>query len=84
MSKKNSGKKVILVGQLFENMDDAFQEDNKKRGPTKDEMGKFLLSIPKDLRRKIKFESEEQGFKNASSYICQILQNRHPHSSNED
>ncbi len=84
MSKKNSVKKIVLVGHLYENIEDVSQKDAKKSGTVKDEMGKFLLSIPKDLRRKIKFESEEQGFKNASSYICHILLNREHYLSNED
>ncbi|BHH83675.1 hypothetical protein [Desulforhopalus sp. 52FAK] len=76
MSKQNSGKKVVLVGHLYENVEEVLKKEGKNEGSIKDDMGKFLLSIPKDLRRKIKFESEEQGFKNASSYICHILLNR--------
>ena len=78
--KKNKGKKVVLVGHLYEQE----KQGNKKsrgRGSTKAEkpkveMGKFLLSIPKDLRREIKFESDERGFGNVSAYICHILRKR--------
>lgn len=84
MSKQNIGKKVVLVGHLYENVEEVLKKEGKNDGSVKDDMGKFLLSIPKDLRRKIKFESEEQGYKNASSYICHILLNREDYLSNED
>jgi len=84
MSKQNNGKKVVLIGHLYENMEGIPQNDHEKGGVSKEEMGKFLLSIPKDLRRTIKFESEEQGFKNSSSYICHILVNREHFISNEE
>lgn len=50
--------------------------DSTKAKKPKVEMGKFLLSIPKDLRREIKFESDEKGFGNVSAYICHILRKR--------
>lgn len=75
---KKDGRKVILVGHLYEESD-YISKDNKpeQSKETKDQMGKFLLSIPKELRRQIKFESDAQGFKNTSDYICEILNKRH-------
>lgn len=74
---KKKGKKVVFIGSLY---DDYPQDEGDKDLITKSnhvDMGKFLLSIPKDLRRSIKFESDEKGFKNASAYICHILFQRH-------
>lgn len=77
---KKQKRKVVLVGYIY--------EENKKKAKSKKidvpsnqddpsvftkEIGKFLLSIPKDLRRDIKFESDLEGFKNVSEYICHIL-----------
>jgi len=78
--KKNKGKKVVLVGHLYE-QEEQGNKKSRDRGSTKAEkpkveMGKFLLSIPKDLRREIKFESDERGFGNVSAYICHILRKR--------
>jgi hypothetical protein len=74
---KKKGKKVILIGSLYE---DIPQEEEPKDLLKKEnqhvDMGKFLLSISKDLRRDIKFESDKKGFKNASAYICHILSQR--------
>ncbi len=75
--KKNKGKKVVLVGHLYE-QEEQGNKKSRARGSTKAEkpkveMGKFLLTIPKDLRREIKFESDEKGFGNVSAYICHIL-----------
>jgi hypothetical protein len=80
--KKNKGKRVVLVGRLYEKSGKAKESEKstrRKAGPTskkRSEMGKFLLSIPKDLRREIKFESDERGFGNVSAYICHILRKR--------
>lgn len=73
-------KKVVLVGHIYETNSEG-NESEMKRSSTKDnkvkeEMGKFLLSIPKNLRRDIKFESDERGFENVSAYICYILRRR--------
>lgn len=84
MSKQKSGKQVVFVGHLYESIEDVTKKCEKEGSFAKEEIGKFLLSIPKDLRRKIKFESEEHGFKNASSYICHILANREHLISNGD
>ena len=74
---KKLGKKIVLVGHLYEgNNENDVQETTEQSDAPATEMGKFLLSIPKDLRRKIKFESDEKGFKNASDYICHILLKR--------
>jgi len=77
--KKQKGKKVVLVGRLYEPEKEKKKaqgkSSTKKATPTV-EMGKFLLSIPKDLRREIKFESDERGFGNVSAYICHILRRR--------
>jgi hypothetical protein len=81
--KKNKGKRVVLVGRLYEKsgkVKESEKSTRRKAEPTSkkrsDEMGKFLLSIPKDLRREIKFESDERGFGNVSAYICHILRKR--------
>ncbi len=79
----NKKKKVVLIGHLYEQ--DPQQLQNVKKHAAKEriktkepkiDMGKFLLSIPKDLRREIKFESDERGFGNVSAYICHILKKR--------
>ena len=78
--KKNKGKKVVLVGHLYEQGEQGNKKsrgrDSTKAEKSKVEMGKFLLTIPKDLRREIKFESDERGFGNVSAYICHILRKR--------
>ena len=67
-----------MVGELYEDHNGEITKHSpKSKKDEKVEMGKFMLSLPKDLRRKIKFESDEKGFKNASDYICNILINRH-------
>jgi len=78
--KKNKGKKVVLVGHLYEQEKEKKKPVQGRKPPKKEkprvEMGKFLLTIPKDLRREIKFESDERGFGNVSAYICHILRKR--------
>ncbi len=61
MSRQYSGKKVVLVGHIYENIEDVSKRGEKKGSSARELMGEFLPSIPKDLRREIKFESEEQG-----------------------
>jgi len=79
-NRKKKGKEVVLVGCLYEKQSKCKKNYSKKSSKTdtsKVEMGKFLLSIPKDLRREIKFESDEKGYSNTSEYICYILKRRH-------
>lgn len=76
--RKKKEKKVIFIGSLYEDSPKEEGAKDSSKSTTKHiDMGKFLLSIPKDLRRNIKFESDEKGFKNASAYICHILSQRH-------
>jgi len=79
MAKKNK-KKVVLVGHIYETSSEKSKQemsrDSAKIRIVEEEMGKFLLSIPKDLRRDIKYESDERGFGNVSAYICHILRRR--------
>ena len=75
---KKQGKKVVIVGHLYE--EDSEEGNNKNTehlSKPSIEIGKFLLTIPKDLRREVKFEADEKGYKNTSDYICHILQKRH-------
>lgn len=80
MAKRKVKKKVVLVGHIYEASNEGNELETKRNATkdikTKDEMGKFLLSIPKSLRRDIKFESDERGFGNVSAYICHILRKR--------
>lgn len=80
MAKRKIKKKVVLVGHIYETSSEGKELEMKRNATkdikTKDEMGKFLLSIPKSLRRDIKFESDERGFGNVSAYICHILRKR--------
>lgn len=41
-----------------------------------DDMCKFLLELPKALRKKLNLEAKEKDFQNVSQYICAILANR--------
>ncbi len=70
----------MLVGRLYEKEKGSQKAFPQNKSPVKTapkvEMGKFLLSIPKDLRREIKFEADEKGFGNASAYICHVLRRR--------
>jgi hypothetical protein len=78
-NRKKKGRKVVLVGRLYEKDKEQktiTRNNSAEPKKTKVEMGKFLLSIPKDLRREIKFEADEKGFGNASTYICHILHKR--------
>ena len=80
MKKKNK-RKVVLVGHIYETDDEkSQQEKSRDRGKIKkveeEEMGRYLLSIPKGLRRDLKYESDERGFGNVSVYICHILRRR--------
>ena len=79
VKKQNKKKKIVFVGHIYETTSEESKKDNTTNANKirpKEEIGKFLLSIPKDLRRDIKFESDEKGFGNVSDYICHILKKR--------
>ncbi len=54
----------------------ATKADRKKGFGNEEKKATYLLSIDADLRRVIRVESIEKGYKNMSEYICEILRKR--------